>query len=237
MKLTYLFNSGFIVEGERFMMVLDFFRDAHEGFVRQQLTAFQGWVYVLSTHWHPDHFNPEVMRWKKIRPDIRYVFSKDIFKRKIWMNFRDVDFLVKGQVWEDDTVRVQAFGSTDVGSSFLIEVDGKRIFHAGDLNFWHWSEVSTPEEVQVCERHFLKEIGLLAETTTQLDLAMFPVDPRQGKDYMLGAEQFVDRIHTDIFVPMHFGDDYVKIEAFRDYAQAAGCRFIGWKAKGETIDF
>ena len=237
MKLTYLYNSGFIVESESFMIILDYFRDAEEGFIRQKITSFQGRIYVLSTHWHPDHFNPEVMQWRKARPDILYVLSKDIVKRRIWMNFHDVISLTKGKVWEDDIVRVQAFGSTDVGSSFLIEVEGKRIFHAGDLNFWHWSEVSSPKEIEVCERHFLKEVTLLTETTTQLDLAMFPVDPRQGKDYMLGAQMFVDRIHTDVFVPMHFGTDYEKIEAFRNYAQTAGCRFIGWKAKGETIDF
>ena len=237
MKLTYLYNSGFVIEGERFMLILDFFQDVEEGMVPQKITSFPGAVYVLSTHWHPDHFNPEVMRWRKSRPDIRYILSKDIVKRRIWMNFSDVTSLAKGQVYEDDTVRVQAFGSTDVGGSFLIEAEGKRIFHAGDLNFWHWSEVSTPKEIQVCERHFLKEVALLAETTMQLDLAMFPVDPRQGKDYMLGAQMFVDRIHTDVFVPMHFGNDYGKIETFRNYAQAAGCRFIGWQAKGETIEF
>jgi len=237
MKLTYLYNSGFVIEGERFMMVLDYFKDAEEGFVRQKITSFQGRTYVLSTHWHPDHFTPEIMQWRKIQPNIRYILSKDILKRRWWTNFRNVTSLFKGQAYEDDTVRVQAFGSTDVGSSFLIEAEGKRIFHAGDLNFWHWSEVSTPEEIEVCERHFLKEVALLAETTIQLDLAMFPVDPRQGKDYMLGAEMFVDRIHTDIFVPMHFGADYEKIEAFRDYALTAGCRFIGWKVQGETIDF
>jgi len=237
MKLTYLYNSGFVIEGERFMMILDFFKDAEEGFVLQKITSYPGRIYVLSTHWHPDHFNPEVMRWKKARPDIRYILSKDIVKRRIWMNFRDITSLAKGQGYKDDIVRVQAFGSTDVGSSFLIEVEGKLIFHAGDLNFWHWSEVSTPKEIEVCERHFLKEMALLAETTTQLDLAMFPVDPRQGKDYMLGAEMFIERIHTDVFVPMHFGTDYEKIEAFRDCAQAASCRFIGWKEKGETIDF
>ena len=237
MKLTYLYNSGFVFEGEHFMMILDYYKDAEEGFVFQKITSYPGRIYVLSTHWHPDHFNPEVLQWRKTRSDIRYIFSRDILKKRWWTNFRDVAFLLKGQVWEDDNVRVQAFGSTDVGSSFLVEVEGKKIFHAGDLNFWHWSEVSTPKEIQLSERHFLQEVALLAEKTTQLDLAMFPVDPRQGKDYMLGAQMFVDRIHADVFVPMHFGTDYEKIEAFRESAQAADCRFIEWKARGETIEF
>ena len=237
MKLTYLFHSGFAIEGEQFMMILDFFRDTKEAFVRQALTSFSGRIYVLASHWHIDHFNPDIMRWKQTRPDIRYIFSPDIREMKQNLNFSDVVFLEKGQTWKDNSLRIQAFGSTDVGSSFLIEAEGKLIFHAGDLNNWHWNEESTPEESQACERDFLNEVAYLAETTTQLDLAMFPVDPRQGKDYMLGAKQFVERIQTGVFAPMHFGSSYEKAQAFQTIAQDAGCRFIGWNSTGETIDF
>lgn len=236
MKLTYLYNSGFVVECERCTLIVDYFQDADNRFVQEHLLAFPGKLYVLASHWHPDHFNPEIMQWKRERRDIHYLFSKDIL-RKHTDNHFDADFLLKGQVWEDDVVRVQAFGSTDVGISFLIETEGKKIFHAGDLNNWHWSEESTPEEVAVCERHFLKEVDLLAKTTSSLDLALFPVDPRQGKDYMLGAEQFVDRIRISAFAPMHFGDDYEKANAFRMYAERTGARFIAWKARGESIMF
>lgn len=236
MKLTYLYNSGFVVECERCTLIVDYFQDADNRFVQEHLPAFPGKLYVLASHWHPDHFNPEIMQWKRERRDIHYLFSKDIL-RKHTDNHFDADFLLKGQVWEDDVVRVQAFGSTDVGISFLIETEGKKIFHAGDLNNWHWSEESTPEEVTVCERHFLKEVDLLAKTTSSLDLALFPVDPRQGKDYMLGAEQFVDRIRISAFAPMHFGDDYEKANAFRMYAERTGARFIAWKARGESIMF
>jgi len=237
MKLTYLYNSGFVVESERFMIILDYFKDTNEAFVQQALTSGKEKIYVLATHWHPDHFNREVMRWTKVRPDIQYVFSDDIREQMTWVNFPDVVFLEKGQVWEDELLRVRAFGSTDVGSSFLIETEGKWLFHAGDLNNWHWDEESTPKESQTAEDDFLKEVALLAETTTQVDLAMFPVDPRLGKNYMRGAQQFIERIRTKVFAPMHFGDRYDKAQAFRSFAQDAGCRFIGWKSRGETIEF
>jgi len=237
MKLTYLFNSGFVIESDRFMIMPDYFKDTVDGFAHQALTSYPGQIYVLASHWHPDHFNREVMRWKEQRPDIHYVFSEDIRNQMKWMNFPDVVFLDKGQEWEDNMLYVKAFGSTDVGISFLIEADDKRIFHAGDLNNWHWNEEVTPEESQAAERDFLNELSFMAETTTQFDLAMFPVDPRLGKDYMLGAQQFVERFETKVFAPMHFGDSYDKANAFRPFAQQAGCRFIGWKTRGETIEF
>ncbi|MDR2232345.1 MAG: MBL fold metallo-hydrolase [Tannerella sp.] len=236
MKLTYLFNSGFVIECEQYMIVLDYYRDSPDEYMQQALASFQGKIYVLASHWHPDHFNRVVMQWPQIHFDIQFIFSDDIRDNLKSMDFEGVDFLAKGEVWEDERVRIQAFGSTDVGGSFLIDTDGKRIFHAGDLNNWHWNEEASPQEAQAAERDFLHELELLAKTTSQLDLAMFPVDPRLGKDYMLGAQQFVRRISTKFFSPMHFGDEFAKAQAFKPFAEAAGCRLICWKKSGESFE-
>ncbi|MDR2763437.1 MAG: MBL fold metallo-hydrolase [Tannerella sp.] len=236
MKLTYIFHSGFIVEGKTFSLITDYFRDTDDAFVRTHLPSLSGRVYVLASHWHPDHFNPVILEWKHLRPDIQYIFSRDILEHKK-AKPADATWLVKGDTWRDDVVTVQAFGSTDVGVSFLIDAEGKRLFHAGDLNNWHWNEESTPEEIQAAGQAFLAEIALLAQSAGRLDLAMFPVDARLGKDYMLGAKQFVSRIPVAVFSPMHFTPSYDAAEAFRPFAERAGCRFIGWKAKGESIDF
>ena len=46
------------------------------------------------------------------------------------------------------------------------------------------------------EGDFKKELNDLAQLAPRLDLAMFPVDPRMGGDFMRGARQFLDRIPT-----------------------------------------
>ncbi|MDR0348150.1 MAG: MBL fold metallo-hydrolase [Tannerella sp.] len=236
MKLTYIYHSGFVLEGNSCTLIIDYFRDTDDLFVQRNLPDFKGPVYVLVSHWHPDHFNKDVLKWKEQCTDMRYIFSEDILGKRL-VQPSDAHFLSKGEVWEDGHVRIQAFGSTDVGISFLIEAEGKKIFHAGDLNNWHWSEESTPEEIIACERDFLKEVDLLSGTTKTLDLAMFPVDPRQGKDYMLGAAQFVDRIQTQFFVPMHFSKAYIQANAFEPYATKAGAHFVALKAKEDSIIF
>ncbi len=68
------------------------------------------------------------------------------------------------------------------------------------------------------------------------DVAMFPVDSRIGKDYMRGAEQFVERIKIAIFVPMHFSEQYESGNAFRTFAESAGCRFLAITRLGESFD-
>lgn len=236
MKLTYIYHSGYAIEGRDCTLIIDYFKDSENGYVERSLPLLPGKLYVLSSHWHPDHFSRKVLEWRKIRPDTEYIFSKDILKKKLAIPEEAV-FLLKGDIWQDENVRIEAFGSTDVGISFLIEAEGKKIFHAGDLNNWHWDEESTPEEIQAAERHFLKELNTLATKTNRLDLAMFPVDCRLGKNYMRGPEQFVDTIHTTFFAPMHFGETYKEANAFNKYAEKAGCKFVAWTKSGESIIF
>lgn len=71
-----------------------------------------------------------------------YSQSKSILSKDIWKHHRcskeaaDV-WLVKESTWSDSIVNVHAMGSNDSGVSWIVEVEGKRIFHAGDLNNWY----------------------------------------------------------------------------------------------------
>ena len=38
----------------------------------------------------------------------------------------------------DGAVRIRTLKSTDEGVAFLVEAEGKSIYHAGDLNWWYW---------------------------------------------------------------------------------------------------
>lgn len=240
MQLTYIYHSGFAIETEQVTVIIDYYKDSSEttynqGVVHDRLLQRPGKIYVLATHFHPDHFNREILTWKEQRPDIIYIFSKDILKHKRAQK-EDAIYIKKGETYEDDHIHIQAFGSTDVGVSFLIILEGRRIFHAGDLNNWHWSEESTEQEIRKAEGDFLAEVKNIKLSTSEIDLVMFPVDPRLGKNYMKGPKQFIEQIKTSIFVPMHFSEDYDGGNAFRDTAEALGTRFIAIHHRGETYD-
>ena len=235
MRLIYIYHSGFIIEGKEFAILIDYYRDTPESYVYRHFLKRPGRLYILSSHAHPDHFNPEILSWKSERPDIRYILSEDI-RDSQKACFHDAIFLKKGEEWNDDLLKIEAFGSTDIGISFLLDVADKRIFHAGDLNNWHWKDESTPEEVAEAEQNYLKELGDLAKATDKLDATMFPVDPRIGTDFMRGAQQFVDHIKTNIFVPMHFWDRPAEVVAFRPYAEWRGCRYAFISVPGEGTD-
>ena len=239
MRLVYIYHSGFALEADGFSILIDYFKDSDpdpaKGYVRSELLKRAGTLYILASHFHPDHFHPEVLKWKEQKPDIKYIFSKDILKRRR-AKADDAIYLKKGDAYQDELLTIKAFGSTDVGISFLIETEGRRIFHAGDLNNWHWSEESTEAEIRKANGDFLAEVKYLKEKASNIDLVLFPVDRRMGKDYMKGAKQFIEQIKTTIFVPMHFSEDYEGGNAFRSVAEANGCRFISITHRGETFD-
>lgn len=126
--------------------------------------------------------------------------------------------MVKGTVWEDEYLKVTATGSNDSGVSWIVETEGKTIFHAGDLCNWYArfladntpeGEVFSEEFGQYInpvaeEKRFLGELKDIRKITDSFDLVMFPVDGRIGNGYTLGGRQFIERFKVGMFVPMHF---------------------------------
>ena len=240
MKLIYIFHSGFVIEGNGYSILIDYYKDTgktnREGFIHNELLKRSDRLYIMASHFHPDHFNPEILKWKDERKNIIYVLSKDILKHKR-ANKEDAIYIKKGDSYQDDHICIEAFGSTDSGDSFLINAHGKQIFHAGDLNNWHWQDESTPQEAAQSEKNYLKELEDIAKRTDHLDLALFPVDPRIGTNFMRGAQQFVSQIKTDLFVPMHFWSRPEEIKSFKAIAEAHGSKFALLSVPGESIEF
>lgn len=239
MVLDYIYHSGFGFEFNNFTIIIDFYQDAPthtfpNGIVSDYLLKRPGKLYVLSSHRHHDHFNPDILKWKEQKADIVYIFSKDILRNHL-AETNDAIYIDKGESYADDNIHIDACGSTDVGISFLMQLQGKTLFHAGDLNNWNWCDESTDAEIEEANRDFINELEYIYQKTPNIDLALFPVDPRQGSDYMKGAKQFVEKIKTNIFVPMHFDKEYIKADAFKRFATSNGFKFIALTHPGEQL--
>ena len=135
MKLTYIFHSGFVLETEQSTIVFDYWLDPSS--VMEGVLKSDKPLYVFSSHFHEDHFNREIFEWKKQKSNITYILSKDILRHRRANKEEANVWLAKGGSWADDRISVKAFGSTDSGVSWIVETEGKRIFHAGDLNNWY----------------------------------------------------------------------------------------------------
>lgn len=238
-KLTYLFHSGYMIETAQCVLVFDYFLDsAHQGkgYLHDYLATCQKPVYVFASHFHADHYSPEVLTWKTLYPQVtfHYLFSNDIRRRKR-LSKEVAVFLRRGEEYTDSLLHVKAYGSTDAGVSFCVQTAGKTVFHAGDLNNWHWKDESTPDEIQKSEQAYARELEYIAKDHTFFDIAMFPVDPRLGTDYAKGAVQFIETFRVAIFCPMHFGMEYYVADAL-EREVLGKCHVIHWTARGQHIE-
>lgn len=235
MQLTYLYHSCFVVESNRFTLIFDYYKDSHNKWLQKHFLNLQGPVYVFASHAHPDHFEKEVLSWKLIRNDIRYILSRDILKEG-QCSSADGFFLEKRDVFQDEFLYVKAFGSTDQGVSFYVEAEGKKIFHAGDLNNWHWKEESTTEEIADAETAFYNELESISKAVNNLDVLMFPLDPRLGKDFGSGADQFMQHVKTRILVPMHCQGEYELVNRFAESAALYGSQYFAVEKEEDAIN-
>ena len=220
-KIRYLFNSGFSIETPNHQLVFDYWKGP--------LKIGDKSILVFSSHGHPDHFNPEILKWRNANPYIKYIFSDDISAGSL---DDSIYFMPPNKEIEIGDVKIKTLGSTDLGVSFLVSADGISIFHAGALNWWYWWD-DTPEEIRTMEQTFKNEIHKLRDV--KIDVAFFPVDPRLKHNYSLGGEYFIKEIKPEIFIPMHFGEDYRAIKAFADKVKEYPAKLIEITAKGQEI--
>ena len=216
--ITHYYHSGFSVADENVLLVFDYWR-GEEGELTPELEltgvelAKYRNVYVFISHEHIDHMDPIVFSWKNAA-NVSYIVSSDmpVGTRGKRMAPGDTLNLLDG-------LSVTAFDSTDLGVSFLINWDDFRLFHAGDLNYWHWREESTMQEIEESETEFRKAIEPL--TKEHIDLAFFPVDPRQGYMYDAGANYFIIAVKPTLLIPMHY---FHRADVAMEFARTAGNR-------------
>lgn len=228
-----------MLELEDFSVLFDYYQDAKRDdgtyWIKDYLLSKKEDLYVLCTHSHADHYNAQIFEWGATKKNIKYILSKEVAEVHTIPQDDRIVLLDILQTYQDDNLRVITFGSTDVGGSFGLDIGDKKIFHAGDLNNWHWNEEVSKIEAAGYENSYLCELELVAEHTNQINLVMFPIDPRLGKDYMRGAEQFVNRVAVDYLLPMHFGEHYDKANEFERYARLQNCEYLAVTKKGQTF--
>ena len=207
MKIIYLHHSGFLIELEESILVFD--AVTH---IQPHLLKKGKHHYFFVTHSHGDHFSQSVLSYGSEYTST-YIFSDDI-PEKGGKNIRNVQ--AHESITIDD-LAITTFGSTDLGVSFMVETEGKTLFHSGDLNWWDWDTTTRPHIDPVAEeRDFKKEIARVVETGKKIDVAFVPVDSRLEASATKAAEYFYNQLQPKILIPMHFWEDFSMVQKIQE---------------------
>ena len=204
MNVTYLGHSGFFVEMEDACFLFDYYKGEVPNSNEEKR------MFVFVSHVHYDHYNREIFRMGQNFADVRYILSADIPVENVFSGEdvpekEKVIFMNPGEERGILGCSVRTLRSNDEGVAFLIHYAGKTLYHAGDLNWWHWE--GEPEAYNTgMRRSYQAEINKLQKE--KIDAAFVPVDPRLGEQYCLGIDCFMKRTDTKQVYPMHFWGNY-----------------------------
>lgn len=213
MNITYLGHSGFLAETDAAYYLFDYIRGTLPPFKEEKA------LYVFASHWHEDHFSREIFGDVIYARAERYFISRDIPDHcretgAEWFG----DAAGKITITDADTEygflygRVTTLRSTDEGVAFAVREDGgAAVYHAGDLNWWHWEGEPDPWNPDM-EKAYQTEIGKLKGQT--FDAAFVPLDPRLEDAYWYGLGYFEDQVSARHIFPMHFWNDYSVIPRY-----------------------
>ncbi|WP_308541150.1 MBL fold metallo-hydrolase [uncultured Oscillibacter sp.] len=208
MRVTFLAHSGFFVELPEACLLFDWWKGTLPPIPQDRP------LLVFASHRHEDHFSPAIFSLDDGTRDVTFLLGRDIRltdrNRTRW-NVSDTAAehcirLGGGEVRDlPSGVKIETLTSTDEGVAFLVTVGGRTLFHAGDLNWWHW-EGEDPGWNRNMEVNFKAYTQPLQDR--HLDLAMLPLDPRLGKDGFRGPRYFLDLARIRCMIPMHQWEDF-----------------------------
>ena len=212
MRVTFVFHSCFVVELERTVLIFDYYGEG----TLPKLPKDKK-IYFLASHGHRDHFDKKIFKCRKELPLAEYILSWDIRltpdEERPWIHKvkRDEE-LVMGPI------AIRTLKSTDKVVAFQVKAEEVSIYHAGDLNWWHWEGEDKGWNNNMAA-NYKREIHKIEGQ--HFDLAFVVLDPRLGGAYDWGMNYFLEHTDNDHVFPMHCWQDY-----------QVGSRFL--EARAET---
>ncbi len=230
MRVTYLSHSGFLVEMDDACFLFDYYK----GEIPDIDSKKQLFVFV--SHGHYDHYKKEIFRLAEREKETYYILPEEIkIPKEPKVKEDRLILTVQGGEYEAAGCKIRTLRSTDEGVAYLVSYRGKRIYHAGDLNWWHWEEEEEPFN-RMMRRNYQREIDKLDHM--EIDAAFVPVDPRLGEQYCWGLDYFMRQTRTKNVFPMHFWGEYEIFDRLDSEActEAYRERMIRIEREGQIFD-
>ena len=213
--VTFFYQSGFTVAVGKTLLIFSYWQEHVPEDLRLSDQDFRGFtnIIVFIPRASIEHNDPAIWRFGRGFP-ISYVAAEEVEAGDSKKSHQTVRLMRKGESIRIAGTQITAYGSTDTGVSFMVKVAGVHVFHAGDLNLWHWREHSTLREITRSEDEYYQAVTDIREE--RIDICMFPLDPNLGGFFDAGANHFIMAKKPRLFFPMHWG---ARNEIAQDYAR------------------
>jgi L-ascorbate metabolism protein UlaG (beta-lactamase superfamily) len=190
-------------------------------------------LFVVFSHSHADHLNPEVGAVTALAASVRYIVSDDVpdMCPEVLPEAPDEVLVVAP---DDDVtfegVHLRALESNDLGVAFILEVEGLRLYYGGDLANWDWE--SLPDKARAESRAFFAA-ALDTVAAGPVSIAFSNVDKRLKS--LAGGPEVVRRLAPALFVPMHTFGETGWLATIENELAVAGSRVFSYRRMGDRL--
>ena len=235
MRVTFLGHSGFLAETETALLLFDW----HKG----ELPALPNKpLLVFASHQHKDHFNPRIFALDDGSREVRFFLGNGLVltehRKQRWNISPETaarcHVMNGGETASALGITVETLISTDEGVAFLVTCGGMTVYHAGDLNWWHW-EGEDPLWNENMAADFKRYIEPLRDR--RIDLAFAPLDPRQEDSADWGFRYLLDLADIRRIVPMHQWEDPTPTRIFCREYPALSAAVVPMETPGQILEF
>lgn len=254
MKIHHIFHSGFMLEMEHSVLLFDWYT----GELPPVPTDKN--LFVFCSHAHLDHYSPAIWELQLDHPDVLYILDEGIEDAQHHPEAKiltvrphecyaitgrvirhsspdelfeaDLEQLAAGAAEDEafSALRICTLESTDMGVAFYVETEGKRIYHAGDLNVWFWNDEPMEDNI-ASEKKCREEMQYLADQLRSsahrssagagpgnagfpLDVAFVPLDPRLEEYGPKCVAAFMEILGAEYVFPMHYWEREEETRAY-----------------------
>ncbi len=185
-KINYLGHSAVLLRGSKNILIDPFITGNPKASLKvEEIPKID---FVLVTHDHPDHFGDAIEIAKRDKATLVAIFEISQKPEVVESKIKVVGMNIGGTYRQDGIVvsMTEAIHSATVGSpaGFVVEMDGKRMYHAGDTSYW-------------------SDMGLIPKLFGELDVAFLPI----GGHFTMDIKQAVlavNDLKPKLTIPIHY---------------------------------
>ncbi len=219
MKITHIYHSAFLVTMDHSALLFDWYKGSLPEIPKDKK------LYVFCSHSHEDHYSPQIWDLQKSCPNVTYILDEGIADAANHPEAQVVtvkahgSYTIPADGQGPAVLKITTLESTDMGVAFYIETEGKRIYHAGDLNVWFWNDEPMEDNI-ASEKKCRAEMQFLADSIRSehpeeaaeerktapelLDIAFVPLDFRLEEHAPRCMASFMEILGAGHVFPMHY---------------------------------
>ncbi len=185
-KINYLGHAAVLITGSKNIIIDPFITNNPKASLK--LEDLPKIDFVLVTHDHFDHFGDAIAIAKRDKATLIAIHEISQKPEVVESKIKVVGINIGGSYQQDGIAvsMTEAHHSATVGSpaGLVVEMDGKRIYHAGDTSYW-------------------SDMGLIPKLFGELDVALLPI----GGHYTMDIKQAVlavKDLKPKLTIPIHY---------------------------------